>query len=563
MLQGTSGKRSTSEVTHLIDRRVANLRESIRVLHSQRNGLFPISKLPAEILTEIFLLHQQNVTENYTVETVDWIGITHVSQRWREIAVNFSGLWTHIPFYHPKWAEEMIARSQHACLIVRATYNRPKYSSQGQLLKSFLQKHLSRVQVLEVQNTSPQLFQDIQPTSVPHLSTLTLSTPWQDPVTESSPLQIIDSRLLNTTLLRKLEVSTTLGWDSMLFSGLTQLRLGDGRNMPRTRTSQRDFLDALRRMPTLQSLHLKGPALPETVDRSLLEPVYLPDLQDLSVSDTVPTIEFFLHHVAFPPTTRTAISCKQLDSAFQLANILPVLVLLKRLLSDRRYTSKIHHIEFPCFESYGDWGMIDLSFKGWVSSGPSSLGHEGYNPNFPSDNPDFTFFVQWKWRVDSLPSDVDEFIAGMFGIFPRDDVVSLSLSSYSIHDTWFTPFSRDIGQLPALNTLFLNHISSTPILLDLDCDVPQEGVNPSAATYPALLYLDFTNCGIDTPALKTLYDCLKKRSERGLGPRKLRVDLRGVREVDEKATALVEKVVEVVWLIESADSEDSYPTSDD
>ena len=299
MLQGTSGKRSTSEVIHLIDRRVASLRESIRVLHSQRNGLLPISKVPAEIITAVFALHQQNVTENYTVETVDWIGVTHVSQQWREIALNFSRLWIHIPFYHPKWAEAMIARAQHTCLIVRATYNRPKlqYSSEGQLLKRFLQKHLSRVQVLEIRNTIPQLFQHIQPTSVPCLSTLTLS----------SLLQIVDSRLLNTTSLRKVDVSTTLGWDSMLFSGLTHLRLGDGRNMPRTQTSQREFLDALRRMPNLQCLNSKGPTLPETVDRFSLEPVYLPGLRDLSVSDTVSTIEFFLHHVTFPSTTRIVI----------------------------------------------------------------------------------------------------------------------------------------------------------------------------------------------------------------------------------------------------------------
>jgi hypothetical protein len=555
MLKGTSGKKTTDSVIHLIDRRVANLRESIRVLHSQRNGLLSISKVPAEILTEIFLLHQQNVTENYTVETVDWIGVTHVSQQWREIALNFSRLWIHIPFYHPKWAEEMITRAQHAYLIVRATYA-------GQLLKSFLQKHLPRVQVLEVQNASPQLFQDIQPTSVPCMSTLSLLMPWQEPVTGPSPLQIVDSRLLNTTLLKKVEVSTTLGWDSMLLSGLTHLRLGNGRNVPRTQTSQREFLDALRRMPNLQCLDLKRPALPEKVDRSLLEPVYLPDLQDLSVFDTVHTIEFFLHHVTFPPTTRIAIGCKHPDIIFRHASISPVLVPIKQLLSDRSHTLKIHRIEFTCF--YDDWEMINLRFKGWVSSGPSSLEPEGYTSNFSSDNPDFTFFVQWNWRVVGVPSYIGEVIAGVFGIFPQDDVVSLSLSSHNLHDTLLTPFSRKIGQLPALNALFLNHISSTQNLLDLDCDVPQERVNPSMATYPALLYLDLSNCGssIGTPALKTLYNCLKKRSECGLGPRKLRVDLRGVQQVDEEATALVEKVVEVIWLMDSADSETQISASD-
>ena len=88
--------------------------------------------------------------------------------------------------------------------------------------------------------------------------------------------------------------------------------------------------------------------------------------------------------------------------------------------------------------------------------------------------------------MDGVPLDIGEFIADVFGIIPQDDVVSLSLSSHNLNDAWFTPFSRKIGQLPALNALFLDHISSTQILLDLDCDVPQERVNPSTATYPAL-----------------------------------------------------------------------------
>jgi len=581
MLQGTSsesksesnaGEKSANEVIRLIDLQISDLRESIRVLHSQRNDHLPISKLPVEILTKIFLLHQKNLMRIYPA-TLEWIGITHVSRRWREIALNFSGLWIHIPFDHPKWAKEMIARSQQAYLIVRATYDPSKAGSQAKLLRNFLQQHLSRVQVLDIWRTSPQLikklFQDIQPTSVPSLSTLSLSMQWGELGTEPSAvesLQIVDSRLLDTNSLRKVEASTALGWDFKLFSGLTHLCLGNGdRNMARTQTSQRNFLDALRRMPTLQCLDLTGPVLPEAVDGSSLDPVYLPDLRDLNIFDTVSTIEFFLHHVTFPPTTRTAIGCKHLGAVLRVAHISPVLVPLTRLLSARPNTLKLHHIEFTCSEDSEseDWDMIDLKFKGWVSSGPSSSSLKGYNPNFPSDNSDFTFFVRWNLPTDNLPPDIDEFIGGLFEAFPQDDMVSLSLSSYDINDTWFTPFSRRIGQLPALNALYLNYISSAQCLLDLDCDAPQEGVNPSTTTYPALLYLDFSNCEIKAPALKTLYNCLKKRSERGLGPRKLRVDLRGVQQVDKikRAIALLEKVVEVAWEVDS-DFEDSDSDTD-
>jgi len=337
--ESKSGKNLADEAIRLIDLQIANLHESIRILNNQRNDHLPISTLPVEILIKIFLFHQEN-TRRYAVrglEPLDWIGITHVSQRWREIALDFSGLWIRIPFYHPKWATEMIARSQHACPIVKTTYNPSKYPSEARLLKTFLQQHISRIQVLEIQCKGHQLvaklFQDIPPTSVPCLSTLSLLMPWQEPGTEPSPadsLQILDTRLIDTNLLRRVEAPTTHSWNLRLFSGLTHLTI-DG-NMARMQTSQREFLDALRRMPTLQCLDLDGPVLPEAINTASLEPVYLRDLQDLCVCDTVSTVTFFLHHVNFPPTTRTDIGCIYLNPV---SNILPVLVPLKRLLSEK------------------------------------------------------------------------------------------------------------------------------------------------------------------------------------------------------------------------------------
>jgi hypothetical protein len=353
-----------------------------------------------EILTKIFLLHQKNAAQiGYRVQRLDWIGISHISQQWREIALNFSGLWIYIPFDHPKWAKEMIARSQHAFVIIRATYNPSMGSSEAELLKGFLQQHLSRVQVLDIWNTTPQLvaklFQDIQPTSVPWLSTLSLSRPWPEPGAVSSAvldsLQIVNTRLVNTNSLRKVEAPTTLRWDLRLFSGLTHLRLGDGDDAkPRTQTSQSEFLDALRCMPTLQRLDLLGPVLPEAVDGSSLEPVYLQNLQDLSVCNTLSTVGFFLRHVNFPAATRTTLCCEHLDPDVQLATISPVLIPLTQLLSERPRTLKLHHVNVIRFD---DWNIFGLKFKGWISSEyPSSLG--GYDSDFPSINPDFTFIME-------------------------------------------------------------------------------------------------------------------------------------------------------------------------
>jgi hypothetical protein len=570
MFQGTSsksGKKSTAdEAILVIDLQIANLRESIRILNGQRNGHLPISKLPVEILTKIFLLHQKNATLGHAFQRLVWTGISHVSQQWRETAVNFSRLWIHIPFDYPKWAKEMIERSQRACPIVRATYDPSVDLSQAKLLRSFLQQHLSRVQVLDIRNTSPQLvaklFQDIQPTSVPCLSTLSLSIPWRKPGTESTasfdPLQIVSTRLLDTNSLRKVEAPTTLRWDLKLFSGLTHLSLGHpgdhDNDMPRTQTSHCEFLDALRRMSTLRCLNLQGLVLPEAVNGSSLEPVCLQNLQDLVVCDTVSTVGFFLRHVNFPAATRTTFGCEHIHPDLQLATFSPVFVPLERLLLERPRALKLHHIKVVRFD---DWDIFGLKFEGWISSDcPSSL--EGYDSKFPSSNPDFTIIMEWDSLADIqyTPNILDSLCAGLLGIFSPDDVVSLSISSnYKNDKTVFMLSARKIGQFPALDALFLSNIFSTPFLLELNCDV----------SYPALRYLDFTTLQIDGSALAILPMWLKTRSERGLGPRKLRMDLRGLGTVNKKATtiALLEEVVEVVWVMEDPDSGESAGSDSD
>ena len=536
MFQGTSsnsGQKSTNEAIRLLDLQIADLHESIRVLKCQRNGHLPISKLPVEILSEIFLLHQQNVMDSERharVQSLDWIGISHVCRQWRETALNFSDLWIHIPCHHPKWAEEMVARSKQACLTVKITQYDPfDYPSRTQFLKKFLQQHLSRIRILEIRNTwnrvVEKIFEAIQPSSVPCLSTLNVLTHWDGPGTTSAlRVEILDSRLLNATSLKRVSISADVEWCSRLFNCLTHLRLGPGNEniLLRTQTSQPEFLDALCRMPTLQLLDLKGLVLPTGVDKSSLEPVHLPDLQDLSIVDTASPIVFFLRHVNFPSTTCTSIGCVLEDE-----DISPVLASLKQLLSERPHTLKLHHIEFSFkLGGYGGAYWV-MEFKGRVSSGSSSLGD-------PNSTPDFTFFLRWTPdQMDMYFSSIDELTVSIFGIFPEDDVVSLLLSSRHGGE-YFTPFARKIGQLPALNTFSINDIYFVPFLLEL-----KAGDDPSIPPYPALRNLHFTNLRVDVPTSTALYGCLKKRSEHGLGPEKLRVDLRGLAmaRVDQKITA--------------------------
>ncbi|TFK66800.1 hypothetical protein BDN72DRAFT_843809 [Pluteus cervinus] len=64
-----------------------------------------ITRLPAELLTEIFLWLQASYVEHYPEEILKWILVTHVSKRWRLIAFNSKELWTTIPTHQTAYAQ--------------------------------------------------------------------------------------------------------------------------------------------------------------------------------------------------------------------------------------------------------------------------------------------------------------------------------------------------------------------------------------------------------------------------------------------------------------------------
>ncbi|TFK58885.1 hypothetical protein BDN72DRAFT_966221 [Pluteus cervinus] len=91
-----------------IDAEIAILKERIRALRTERNRLAPISRLPPNVLTEIFTwLQQLCFGQFYTLraerlqkDALKWIIVTHISQHWRQIAFSSSSksLWDVIAF---------------------------------------------------------------------------------------------------------------------------------------------------------------------------------------------------------------------------------------------------------------------------------------------------------------------------------------------------------------------------------------------------------------------------------------------------------------------------------
>ncbi|KAA1470123.1 hypothetical protein DENSPDRAFT_774533, partial [Dentipellis sp. KUC8613] len=110
--------------------------KSVNSIQARINALSPLSRLPTEILVEIFCCFaavqkpgdsRQGFTyENGKAVTVSrdinlgWILVTHVCRRWRHIAIDYAMLWTHINFaLGSAWTTRMIERSRKAPLIVQ------------------------------------------------------------------------------------------------------------------------------------------------------------------------------------------------------------------------------------------------------------------------------------------------------------------------------------------------------------------------------------------------------------------------------------------------------------
>ena len=91
---------------------IASLEARLSELKGEYNAQALISKLPPEILSEIFLQQAVSVREERVTTTVvhldndpfvhksfySWLNVTHVCRQWREVSLNCSQLWTWLAF---------------------------------------------------------------------------------------------------------------------------------------------------------------------------------------------------------------------------------------------------------------------------------------------------------------------------------------------------------------------------------------------------------------------------------------------------------------------------------
>ncbi|KAF8216639.1 hypothetical protein K438DRAFT_1797574 [Mycena galopus ATCC 62051] len=123
-----------------------------RELRTQQNELVPISRLPPEILADIFVRCVPTSIRKLHSD-LSWLHVTRVSSRWRGVALSCPDLWSTLLFSRPKWMPVMLVRSKMASLAVHVDLKKDAANSPEPILL----EHTLRLGTLDIRSPQHQL----------------------------------------------------------------------------------------------------------------------------------------------------------------------------------------------------------------------------------------------------------------------------------------------------------------------------------------------------------------------------------------------------------------------
>ncbi|KAF9482556.1 hypothetical protein BDN70DRAFT_874912 [Pholiota conissans] len=324
------------EALRTIDEVIAVHLASLSALRFQRNNIVPISRLPPEILSRVFLFTQKTLHVQYDWDDSpffddsseeanpfgnpsDWIAVTQVCSHWRNIALNTPDLWIEPPIDNVQWLEEMLTRSKDAGLVITADFNsKPSVAPGLELALKHGAARIKDLTIIDLDTDRWQNFHKWLPKCAPRLECLHLEGGIASDLDENDEsifgvIEIPDHAFRETDRLRRLELTSTfLDWksDVHLFHRLTYLKLND---LIFGRPTAQQLVDVvLKGIPNLQFLYLQD-CLPRRED--LGSHIHLPAcLQVLSLTGSYGEIEPFFRCVTFPSSAIVRIMCHGTES---------------------------------------------------------------------------------------------------------------------------------------------------------------------------------------------------------------------------------------------------------
>ena len=517
----------------IIDRDIARLEESVRVLKFRRNGLAPISRLPVEILCNIFSLSILSRPES-------WTNFSQVSRHWRSLALSAPELWTNIPVNYPRWAQEMLIRSKKAKLTIRSgSFYETSRSKTIETIRSCLYE-MNRVEEIHIAygitaSALKEIFCDL-PKSAPQLHTLCIGS--SSSYISGHVFPIHEDFLYDTERLQRVElINCKISWESPLLTGLTRLTLESQYSLI-SNSSINQFLHALQRMPALTDLRLKDYSIPDDSESPSTYPVVdLPCLRVLNILSGVDALTAVLRHITFPHSAVLNLTCKEKQSTqIDFSNFLSVLA--TKFLSSLVFRSLSLQV-LDSFQS-SQTRTYGLEFCLWTTA--------TIHDHFPSTQSQLRLVLAWP------SSQISNLVNNVKALTCAFDAMSLpfltqlrTVSNFNHVDppTWVKIFEK----LPLLEWVCVQSYASGFL------EAMVQGAEKSKTVYRNILLLKLRYIylvGVDFDAqvsgisVDMLLDYLMERCERDAEVQTLRLE-RCYSISSDDVAKLKEIVVDVVW----------------
>ncbi|KAF6759761.1 hypothetical protein DFP72DRAFT_1042917 [Ephemerocybe angulata] len=280
--------------------RILELQHDIRMLKTCRNSNRPVNRLPAEVLSHIFLILfwtvQAEAAEN---QKVFWIYATHVCRQWRAVALGCAALWCDFAFdMHGELMRTILPRSKNLPISVSLKCDgATDMEALGEVLS-----HTTRICHLDLSSAgcdlpSYSLALELMGSSAPLLTTLSVSyaTLMEE---ERLPENWLKGGLpaLKYLKLKNFE----LDWARVPFSpALTTLHLEQSDS---TNPDFAEMLQTFRGLPLLENLILCG-KFPQDGFQPRMKPMTFSYLKHLSLTGWGHLIGNFLLGIRVPKTT--------------------------------------------------------------------------------------------------------------------------------------------------------------------------------------------------------------------------------------------------------------------
>lgn len=287
---------STSN-SNLIQFQVTVVRHDIALIHKRA----AIDSLPDDILVEIFKLsvEPRDIDNYYDQKTPFQIVASHVTRRWRFVAIHVAALWSHIDIMHfqnLKLVETYLQRSQGHLLDIRFAIDLPPWKTENSNLTlslAMLIPHVERWRLFTVNSCSyPTLkrivvaIRELSAPNLVHFGVYLRANECPNNIPSLECPTIFAGGAPRLTYFECKSVSIGCCWPLLPLDSLTYLSLdihdifgGAGSGPPLRRSRFRELLE---NVPALTNLKLRGCIFTPEND-SEVSPVELPYLVSLDI----------------------------------------------------------------------------------------------------------------------------------------------------------------------------------------------------------------------------------------------------------------------------------------